>query len=108
MIRAAFATAAEVDNDKDGGDNSVHTNANVVDGLFAIARAIDGLVYQVKYLGNGNAATQMGAIENLAKELKDGSNAISSSLDAIAGHAMHMAGNYPATESYDEVDGDAP
>ena len=89
-----------------GMDHDDLIGANVVDGLFAIARAIDGLAYQVKYLGNGNAATQMGAIENLAKVLKDGSGAISSALEVIADR---QAGYLPAEacEHDDEkVDGD--
>ena len=45
--------------------------ANVVDGLFAIARAIDGLAYQLKMLGNGDAATKMGAIEALGKTVSE-------------------------------------
>lgn len=36
--------------------------ANVVDALFAIARAIESLAVYVKYLGVGDAATTMGAI----------------------------------------------
>jgi hypothetical protein len=35
--------------------------ANIVDGLFAIARAVDRLATQVKNLGNADAATPMGA-----------------------------------------------
>ena len=43
-------------------------NADGVEGaLYAIAIAIEHLAYQVKYLGNGNAASQMGAIEFLGK-----------------------------------------
>jgi hypothetical protein len=37
--------------------------ANLVDGLFAIARAIDGLTHAVHRLGNADAATPMGAME---------------------------------------------
>ena len=57
--------------------------ANAVDGLFAIARALDHVAIQLKYLGNGDAATPMGAIENLAKEIHDGFADLSSSLDGI-------------------------
>ena len=43
----------------------------VVDGLFAIARALDGVARELKYLGNGNANTEMGAIEAHGKAIKD-------------------------------------
>ncbi len=33
--------------------------------VLALAEAIHALAYQVQYLGNGNASTQMGAIEAL-------------------------------------------
>ena len=42
---------------------------NVADALFAIAKAIESLAIQVKYLGNGDAATPMGAIEAFGKHL---------------------------------------
>lgn len=44
---------------------------NISAGLFAIAKAIDGLAYQIKYLGNGHAATEMGAIEALSKSISE-------------------------------------
>lgn len=61
------------------------------DGSYAIAFAllqvseelIDIGTY-IKYLGNGDAATSMGAIENLAKELRDGLGAVSSALVEVA------------------------
>lgn len=37
--------------------------ANVVDGLFAIARSLDRVASALRALGNGDAATSMGAIE---------------------------------------------
>ena len=48
--------------------------------LFGIAIAIHDLAYQVKYLGNGNANTQMGAIEALGVALKDASERIASAI----------------------------
>ena len=52
-------------------------------GLYAVAYALMSIAYQIKYLGNGNAATQMGAIENLAKEVRDAGQAIASALEAL-------------------------
>jgi hypothetical protein len=46
--------------------------ANVVDGLFAIARSMDRVAIAIERLGVGNANTDMGAIELLSKEVKDG------------------------------------
>lgn len=38
-------------------------SANVVDGLFAIARGLHHIARSIEALGNNNAATEMGAIE---------------------------------------------
>lgn len=54
----------------------------------AVARAIvilaDVVQYAATHLGLNNADTGMGAIELLAKEIRDGSRAIASGLHAIA------------------------
>ena len=55
--------------------------ANLVDVLDDIARAIR---FSAKHLGSGDAATQMGALENLAKEVKEGSERMAGGLHAIA------------------------
>lgn len=60
--------------------------ANVVDGLFAVARAIR---YAADCLGTGNASTQMGALEALAAEVMTGARSIASSLDGIAEMMPH-------------------
>lgn len=49
-----------------------------------IADALDNVATALNRLGNGDAATNMGAIENLAKEIKDGLSEVSI---AIASHA---------------------
>lgn len=51
--------------------------ANVVDGLFAIARALNDVAKALRELGVNDAATPMGAIEMLAKEVKDGFDGLS-------------------------------
>lgn len=53
---------------------------NVVDGLFAIASGLNSIAAAIQNLGNGNASTPMGAIENLAKELKEGLEHIADSV----------------------------
>lgn len=52
---------------------------DVVDGLFAIADALKSCASALRDLGNGNAATQMGAIENLSVVIKDGLSELSRS-----------------------------
>jgi hypothetical protein len=54
------------------------------EGLAEVADALDGIALQLKYLGNGNAATQMGAIEGLSVHVKEGLMAIADGLHAIA------------------------
>lgn len=46
--------------------------------------AFENIGYQIKCLGVGNAATEMGAIEFVAKEIKDGSERMSGALENIA------------------------
>jgi hypothetical protein len=50
-------------------------------GLFAIASALQSVAVQLKYLGNGDASTTMGAIEALGVHL---------------GEKIQNAGNYVA------------
>lgn len=45
--------------------------ANVVDGLFAIARALNNVSKAIHKLGVNDASTPMGAIEALAKVIED-------------------------------------
>lgn len=51
---------------------------------YAIAEAIEMLGTWVKYLGTGNATTSMGAIEVLAKEVKEGSERIADAINNLA------------------------
>ena len=62
----------------DQGDQVV----NVVDGLFAIAESLKSVAGALRDLGNGNAATQFGAIEALSIQIKEGLDGIASSVDA--------------------------
>lgn len=62
--------------------------ANITDALFAITEALVGIATQLKYLGNGNAGTTMGAIEghavHLGEKLETIGQEISGGLHAIA------------------------
>jgi hypothetical protein len=53
-----------------------HRQKNLVDALFAIAENLHGIGTHLKYLGTGEAGTTMGAIEYLAKETRDGDEAV--------------------------------
>lgn len=52
-------------------------DVNIVDALFAMQRAL-------RDLGNGNAATEMGAIEAFGKVMKEGMDDIAAALCDIA------------------------
>ena len=53
---------------------------NIVDGLLAIAGAIDSLARAIHKLGTADAATPMGAIEFLSLEIKDGFSSVASAI----------------------------
>ncbi len=59
-------------------------SANVVDGLFAIARGLRHVANALEKLGGADTNTPMGAIEALSKEVKEGfltlANELSSAL----------------------------
>lgn len=54
--------------------------ANVVDGLFAIARGLEAVARSIRDLGNGDAATPMGAIEGFAVIVRDACGDIASAI----------------------------
>ena len=49
-----------------------------------IAGALELIAVHLKYLGNGNASTEMGAIEGVAVQSREGSERIADGLHAIA------------------------
>ena len=59
--------------------------ANVVDGLFRIAYALDGVAIALEHLGKGSppASTGMGATELLAREHRDGLAAIAQAISDL-------------------------
>jgi len=52
--------------------------------IVVLAAAVDRVAVQLKYLGNGDAATTMGAIEAFSVVVKDGFETLASSVDHIA------------------------
>ena len=51
--------------------------------LGAIAKALGSIAVQLKYLGNGDAGTPMGAIEHLAVQIKDGATTLADALRRV-------------------------
>lgn len=62
------------------GSNSTDER-NVVDALFAIANSIEKLASAVNRLGTNDAATNMGAIELLAMEVKNAGESIAGAIE---------------------------
>jgi len=58
--------------------------ANVVDGLFAVARAIHAVSTAIRRLGTAEASTPFGALEVLGMEIKTAGELISSALGEVA------------------------
>lgn len=58
----------------------------------AVHGAILRLANAVDNLGNGNANTNMGAVENLAKEVKEGTERIADALHEVANAIALAAG----------------
>ncbi len=52
--------------------------------LLRCATAIQNCAFQIKYLGNGDAATPMGAVEAFGVVLKESANTVAEALHAIA------------------------
>ena len=52
--------------------------------LEAIADGIKGISYALKYLGNGNSASEMGAIENLAACIESAGRDIADAIRDLA------------------------
>ena len=55
-------------------------SANVVDGLFAIARGLESVAQAIHKLGFADASTPMGAIESATVEIRDELDSIACSI----------------------------
>lgn len=74
-------------------DPGASHEANVARALFYIGRGVADLAYQVKYLGNGSAASQMGAIEHLAMQIKDGAEGMAMALHEVGDAIRETSGD---------------
>ena len=59
--------------------------ANIVDALYRVADGLLALANSVNKLGLANADTQMGAIELLSKEVRDGLNGVVTAVSGYSG-----------------------
>jgi hypothetical protein len=76
LVYSALTTDAERNEAGEEG-------ANVVDGLFAIARALERVGRAIDRLGNADAATPMGGLEALGGVLKDGMEQMASAISGL-------------------------
>lgn len=60
------------------------TDPAVLEQITLMAKALVSVHCALDRLGNNDAATQMGAIENHAKEIREGSERIASAIDNLA------------------------
>ncbi len=60
--------------------NRDNEDQNVVDALLQIAEGLQSVARSIRDLGNGNASTNMGAIEALSVVLKDSLSEMSSAI----------------------------
>lgn len=73
-------------------DPDASPDANIARALFYIGRGVADLAYQVKYLGNGSAASQMGALEHLAMQVKEGAEGVAMALNEVGSAIRETAG----------------
>lgn len=59
-------------------------NANLADGLLAIAYGLQAVARSIDRLGNNDAATNMGAIEALSVQMREGFGAIAEAITYAA------------------------
>lgn len=59
--------------------------ANVVDGLFAIARGLHAVAQSIEKLGISDASTPFGAVELLSMEIRDGFNNLNTAIGSALG-----------------------
>jgi hypothetical protein len=68
-------------------ENQEGDRANMVDALFAIADALNGVARQIRDLGNGDAATPMGAIEAFGMHIGEKIDALASAVGSLKDEA---------------------
>lgn len=57
-----------------------HTENETAAAILTLADAVSDVAVALRYLGNGNAATEMGAIEALGAVMKEGLEGIASAI----------------------------
>lgn len=80
-ITGALCRLCVVDHDYSYPENYENEIARAI---IVLAGAVNSVATQLKYLGNGNAATEMGAIEGLAKIMKEGMVEVANAVSGCA------------------------
>jgi hypothetical protein len=79
MTKAKVRATALVDSELQ------RSQLTVVDGLFAIAKALDGVAHAIHRLGNADACTPMGAIEAYGQHMGEKMDGLIDAIREIAG-----------------------
>lgn len=69
-----------------------------------VAERLGDIAMWLKYLGNGNAATEVGAIEGLAVKVAESGAAIATGLNAVAEALTEIARAIESTRDNDDRD----
>lgn len=81
--------------------------ANVVDGLYSIAKALHHVAKAIEKLGNADAATPMGGLEALGQVMKEGFHDLATALDgagqSVSGSIDSMPGTPGVVDHEDEA-----
>ncbi len=71
--------------------------------LAEVAKAISSCAMHLKYLGVGDAASTMGAVEFLAVSIKEGLERVAGSIDRLAGAVEGIEGTAAVVEKLDDI-----
>lgn len=55
-----------------------------VESMGKLSEALGSVAHHLKYLGNGDASTSMGALENLSMQVQEGMESIAASIRRVA------------------------
>jgi len=59
-------------------------DGNITEAIWALSGSVDRMATALHRLGTNNAATEMGAVEMLGKDIKEGLESIAQAIDAKA------------------------
>jgi hypothetical protein len=76
------AQAIENSFESDAVENTLGESANIVDAIVMVAEGLRAVARAIRDLGNGDAATNMGAIEAFGKHIGDKLDGITSAISS--------------------------